>query len=121
MPWQYSQKTHLLTHNSEIVDDKGYSGKGAWKNNPTAENLKNKGSIPRGQYRIGGARKHPTKGPVTMSLTPVDHLAHGRTAFLIHGESIKHPGDASEGCIILGPHIRQRIASSGDTVLNVVE
>ena len=56
-----------------------------------------------------------------MSLTPVGHLAHGRTAFLIHGDSIKHPGDASEGCIILGPHIRTRIAASGDTVLNVIE
>ena len=56
-----------------------------------------------------------------MSLTPVGHLAHGRSAFLIHGDSTKHPGDASEGCIIFGPHIRQRIATSGDTVLNVVE
>lgn len=121
MPWQYSQKTGKLTLNGESVGS-GYSGrKGASRNNPAMEMIKNKGPIPRGQYRIGAARKHPAKGPITMSLTPVGHLAHGRSAFLIHGDSTKHPGDASEGCIILGPHIRQRIATSSDTVLHVVE
>ena len=121
MPWQYSQKTTELTHNGESIGS-GYSGKkGIWRNNPAMEMVKNKGPIPRGQYRIGAARRHPAKGPVTMSLTPVGHRAHGRTAFLIHGDSVKHPGDASEGCIILGPHLRMRIAGSGDTVLNVVE
>lgn len=119
MPWKYSQKTGVLSHNGRDVGN-GYSGKkGLWRNNPATETIKNKGPIPRGQYRIGAAGKHPAKGPITMGLTPVGHGAHGRTAFLIHGDSIKNPGDASEGCIVLGPHLRQRIAMSGDAVLVV--
>ena len=121
MPWEYSQKTGVLSHNGQNAG-RGYSGKmGIWRNNPAMETVKNKGPIPRGQYRIGAAIKHAAKGPITMSLSPIGHVAHGRTAFLIHGDSTKNPGDASEGCIVLGPHIRQRVAASGDAVLNVVE
>lgn len=121
MPWQYSQRAHLLTHNGEVVSNGAYSGKGAAKNNPAMEMVRNQGPIPRGQYKIGVARKHPAKGPITMSLAPVGHQAYGRTAFLIHGDSISNPGNASEGCVILEYAIRARIAASGDTVFNVVE
>jgi|CXWL01.1.fsa_nt_gi hypothetical protein len=121
MPWQYSQRKKELTYNGNLIGY-GYSGKdGVWKDNPLMEMISNKGPIPRGQYRISKAHQHPTKGPITMSLTPVGHAAHGRTHFLIHGDSIKHPGNASEGCIILGRHFRARIAASGDTIINVVE
>lgn len=121
MPWTYSQKTGTLTHNGKRVGD-GYSGKkGAWRDNPRAETVKNRGPIPRGQYRIGPPRLHREKGPITMTLTPVGHLAHGRTAFLIHGDSVNNPGDASEGCIVLGRAFRERVAASGDGALNVVE
>jgi hypothetical protein len=43
-------------------------------------------------------------------LTPDGHEAHGRTEFLIHGDSVDAPGTASEGCIILSPAIRKKIA-----------
>ena len=56
-----------------------------------------------------------------MRLTPVDHRALGRTDFLIHSDSIKNPGNASKGCIVLKFKYRTLIAESGDTVLNVVE
>ena len=56
-----------------------------------------------------------------MTLTPVGHTANGRTNFLIHGDSTNHPGDASEGCIVLSRTIRQAIAVSGDTDLEVVQ
>ncbi len=56
-----------------------------------------------------------------MRLTPVGHRAHGRTDFLIHSDSIKNPGNASKGCIVLDFIYRKQIADSGDTVLNVVE
>ena len=55
-----------------------------------------------------------------MRLTPVDHRALGRTDFLIHSDSIKNPGNASKGCIVLKFKYRKLIAESGDTVLNVV-
>ena len=85
------------------------------------EYLEDQGPIPRGQYTIGGAVDREDKGPVTMSLTPVGHNAHGRTSFLIHGRSRERPDDSSTGCIVLDRFERQSIAASGDTVLVVVE
>jgi hypothetical protein len=38
----------------------------------------------------------------------------------MHGDSIAHPGCASEGCIIMGQKIRQQIWTSGDHQLRVV-
>jgi hypothetical protein len=85
------------------------------------ERVRNVGPIPRGRYRIGAQHAHPTEGPLTMSQTPVGHSAHGRTNFLIHGDSVSHPGNASEGCIILNHAVRQAIATSGDNDLEVVQ
>jgi hypothetical protein len=56
-----------------------------------------------------------------MTLTPVGHAARGRTHFLIHADSTNHPGDASEGCIVLSHPIGQAIAASGDTEIEVVQ
>jgi hypothetical protein len=56
-----------------------------------------------------------------MALTPVGHTALGRTHFLIHGDSVKNPGDASEGRIILDRKTREAIAKSNDTELVVIE
>ena len=42
----------------------------------------------------------------------------GRALFRIHGDNNSH--NASEGCIILGPAIRQMIAGSGDTMMTVI-
>jgi hypothetical protein len=44
----------------------------------------------------------------------------GRFGFFIHGDSILNPGWASDGCVILGRMVRQRIAASGDPLLEVV-
>ena len=121
MTWQYSQSTGRLTWNGRQVGT-GYSGAGDnGKNNPRMESVEDVGPIPRGRYRIGASQKHPTKGPITMSLSPDGHAAHGRTHFLIHGDSIAHPGAASQGCVILSRDIRSRISESGDTTLEVVE
>jgi Protein of unknown function (DUF2778) len=120
MPWQYSQSTGRLTHDGRDVGG-GYSGHGDdGQNNPTMEAVRNVGPIPRGSYRIGPQHSHPSKGPVVMGLAPVGHTAHGRTGFLIHGDSVRAPGTASEGCIVLRRNIRQMIADSGDAVLEVV-
>jgi hypothetical protein len=120
MPWQYQQSTGELSLHNQIVARNGYSGFEQGKDNPQLEAVRNIGPIPRGRYAIGPAHQHPGKGPMVMSLTPVGHLAQGRTHFLIHGESRDHPGQASHGCIILGLSYRQRIAGSGETILEVV-
>nr|WP_123336389.1 DUF2778 domain-containing protein [Erwinia sp. JUb26] len=44
---------------------------------------------------------------------------HGRNLFRIHGDSREHPGEASEGCIILGPDARREIINSIDKTLIV--
>lgn len=120
MPWQYNQRTGRLTRNGREIGV-GYSGRANGLNNPALESIGSTGPIPRGRYRIGTQRLHPTKGPVTMSLTPADHSALGRTNFLMHGDSVRHPGNASEGCIVLNRTVRQAVAASGDTELEVVQ
>ncbi len=120
MTWQYSQSTGRLTQNGQPIA-MGYSGAGVGKNNPGAEQQRNVGPIPRGAYTIGIPGDHPEKGPITMRLTPVGHNARGRNGFLIHGDSIKNPGNASQGCIILNRAIRNRISASGDRALEVIQ
>jgi Protein of unknown function (DUF2778) len=117
--WQYRQSNGDLSRDGRSIGA-GYSGHGAGKNNPTMEGVRNVGPIPSGMYRISGQFHHPSKGAVTMGLAPIGHTAFGRSAFLIHGDSIKHPGEASEGCIILGRALRQAVADSGDRELEVV-
>jgi hypothetical protein len=57
-----------------------------------------------------------------MALTPIlQTKTYGRSGFLIHGDSIQHPGEASEGCIIMPPDARHRIWASGDDSLHVVK
>jgi hypothetical protein len=120
MPWQYNQQTGRLTRNGHVVGV-GYSGRGVGRNNPVMEIIQSVGPIPRGRYKIGPQHKHRSKGSVTMALTPIGHTAQGRTHFLIHGDSTHHPGDASEGCIVRNHVIRQTIAASGDTDLEVTQ
>lgn len=60
-------------------------------------------------------------GPV-LPLTPINVKMGDRTGgFLIHGDSIKHPDDASKGCIIAPHDVREQIANSPDRDLRVVE
>lgn len=70
MSWQYNQRTDILNRNGQIVGV-GYSGRSAGRNNPSLEGMQNIGPIPQGRYRIGPQYTHPSKGPVTMALTPV--------------------------------------------------
>lgn len=120
MPWQYHQSSGQLTFNGLPVGT-GYSGMAAGRNNPAMEHVGHVGPIPRGRYRIGPQTTHPSKGRLTMPLSPMGHSALGRTHFLIHGDSTRHPGQASEGCIVLDRTTRHTIATSADTVLEVLQ
>jgi hypothetical protein len=95
----------------------GYSGAGTGRNNPAEQAVPNIGPIPQGRYRIGPPFDAVKQGECTMRLTPVGHDALGRTGFLIHGDNLTH--DASTGCVILPPEIRDRIAASQDHDLEV--
>jgi hypothetical protein len=120
MPWTYSQSTGQVRRNGVLIGA-GYSGAGinaaSGRNNPAMQSIPNQGPIPTGQYYVGGSYHHPQKGSTSMNLTPVGHNAFGRSGFMIHGNNIQN--NASQGCLIIGPAIRQQIAVSGDTTLVV--
>ncbi|HEY9097299.1 MAG TPA: tlde1 domain-containing protein [Thiobacillus sp.] len=120
MPWMYSQSTGELHHNGALIGT-GYSGAGliasSGRNNPAMQSIPNQGPLPSGQYQIGTSYSHPQKGPTSMNLTPAGHNALGRSGFMIHGNNAQN--NASQGCIILGPTLRQQIASSSDHILVV--
>lgn len=119
--WIYQQSTGKLLDPKGLVVGFGYSGKGVSKNNPEDQTLHNAGPIPEGYYKIGSPHDTVTHGPFVLPLEPdPGNKMFGRSAFLIHGDSVVHPGTASEGCIILPRPVREDIAKSLDRLLAVV-
>lgn len=118
--WTYGQLTGSLRGAIIGIIAHGYAGAGAGKNNPDMDDVPNTGPLPRGDYTIG--RPYDSShSPYTLRLTPhPKNVMHGRAGFLIHGDSVKNPGTASQGCIILPRAIRQKIFESGDHDLRVV-
>jgi hypothetical protein len=117
--WTYIQKTGVLLHEGECVAV-GYAGNGAGKNNPHMDYVKGIGPLPVGHYHIGDPQDTATHGPCVLRLTPYAlNIMYGRDGFLIHGDSVKAPGTASHGCIILPRVIRELIGHSADRVLLV--
>jgi RHS repeat-associated protein len=107
-----------------IVDETGYSGKGTKKNDPAHQCDISEGPIPRGTYSIGTAYDTTTHGPKVLPLTPDsgnNMCSPERSGFLIHGDSSQHPGEASEGCIIMSRAVRDSIDDAGGGTLTVVE
>ena len=118
--WIYAQSTGNISRNGAVAGQ-GYSGFGEGKNNPAMQAVVDVGPIPQGVYRIGPPHDTTTHGPHVMDLTPAPGTdTHGRDGFLIHGDSLEHPGAASHGCIILGHDLRVKISGSGDGQLQVV-
>jgi hypothetical protein len=118
--WSYIQSTGELI-GPDDVRAQGYSGAGVHKNDPDSQNLVDLGPIPCGVYRIGDPQDTAEHGPFVLPLTPdAANEMFGRAGFLIHGDSIEHPGAASEGCIIMPRLVRDRIYMSGDRHLFVM-
>lgn len=116
--WTYAQRTGELLHDGAF-EGSGYSGRAGGRNNPDAQAIRDTGPVPEGFYSIGEAFDHPRLGPCVMPLYPEPGTnTFGRSAFYIHGDNARH--DASHGCIILGPAIRQRVAADSDCKLTVI-
>lgn len=104
----------------------GYSGGNCGrnpegKNNPGMEDVAEVGPLPRGEYEIGVPVDTLTHGPFVLPLAPCSgNEMFGRSGFLIHGDSVVNPGNASEGCIILARNVREEIAASSDKKLMVI-
>ena len=103
-----------------------YSGFGPGKNAHDQQTVVNVGPIPVGAYLVGSeADDDPLTvnrhGPVALHLIPLTGTnTFGRSGFLVHGDSIEHPGQASHGCIILPRPVRERIRDSRDKLLVVL-
>jgi hypothetical protein len=106
----------------EVTDiGTGYAGVGAGLNNPDMQDEAFVGPIPQGYYDIGPQFNSPNTGPGVMNLTPWESTeTFGRDDFQIHGDNACLCNSASEGCIVLGPQIRDQIANSGDNLLRVI-
>jgi hypothetical protein len=119
--WRWDQSAGELTRNGTFYG-KGYAGFGTGKNSPSMQAAKGIGPIPRGKWLMTGVKDSPNTGPFTIVLEPFpDTQTFGRSAFRIHGDSIRNPGTASHGCIILPRALRNRIWGSGDHEIEVVE
>jgi hypothetical protein len=120
MTWMYQQSTGYLTLDG-VLHSVGYSGRGEGKNNPEMQTVHNTGPIPCGAYTIGEAYDDlGGKGSCVLPLTPSpDNEMFGRSGFLMHGDSISHPGEASEGCVIMPPTARHDVDNSDDDQLIV--
>lgn len=119
--WSYSQQTGELQQDGKPVAA-GYSGSGEGKNNPALDHVANVGPIPRGKWTVAGPPCDTGEhGPYVLRLDPEPGTqTHGRSGFLMHGDSKTHPGTASQGCIILPRSAREQVWQSGDRKLEVV-
>lgn len=120
MTWTYHQNSRKLLHDNVEISE-GYSGKGDEKNKHDKQDVTDRGPIPVGKYTLnGGPFKHYKTGVYTIKLLPdPSNEMFGRDNFMIHGDSIKHPGEASKGCIVLPLDIRKKIWQSGDHKIEV--
>lgn len=109
-----------------LVVGTGYSGKGRGRNNPALENVPGTGPIPCGRWAIKSIYDSANVGPRAIVLWSLDGVPDdidartGRGGFRIHGDSIRAPGTASRGCIILPRRVREWIWRSGIRELEVV-
>lgn len=119
--WKYEQSTGKMYKPDGKLAATGYAGKGEHKNKPASQQIVGMGPLPVGAYTISAPRTSTKTGPYAMDLVPnPENAMFGRSAFQIHGDSIKQPGTASSGCIILPRNIREAIWASGDRNLIVV-
>lgn len=125
--WTYDQSSGELRNAKGQLVLTGYSGHGRGKNNPALQGVKGVGPIPRGRWRMQSIYDSANVGPRAITLWSLDdpsiddrHEATGRSAFRIHGDSIRAPGTGSRGCIILPRAVRVAMWASGDRELEVI-
>jgi hypothetical protein len=119
--WTYRQQDGALISPGGETVAHGYSGSGEGKNNPQLQDVSNVGPIPRGLYTVLFPRTTIQHGPYVLPLVPASsNEMFGRSGFLMHGDSIAHPGTASQGCIIQSRDVRTQVWSSNDHQLTVV-
>jgi RHS repeat-associated protein len=133
---RYSQSTGRLTcfdifTGVRYADGYGYAGFGDGaldpnfvgpmpngKNNPDWNDVPNLGPLPRGNYGIGQTADSKKTGKGTITLTFHNETTdpwpkkRGKRTMRIHGDSDRHPGKASEGCIVIKSDVRRSITEN---------
>ncbi len=115
---KYDQATGSLTMKSGKVY-KGYSGHGIGLNNPSAQDMRGVGPLPRGKWKLTAWVDHPHLGRMVTHLLPIS-VKTDRSAFFMHGDNQQMNHTASDGCLIFSYEIRKAIRDSGETELEVV-
>lgn len=115
----YQQSTGSMSCSNDVSGETyltcdGYAGTGDGRNNPDAQDQRNRGPVPRGDYTVGTSFRHPHAGAAARRLVPASsNVMHGRDGMMIHGDNARN--DASQGCIILPRRCRDAIPD-GETV-----
>jgi len=110
MIWAYYQSTGELWRDGKLVA-KGYSGAPGHVNATASEGIRNYGPIPRGRWRMFYVyQRHARLGAYAIALKPEGHTALGRSDFMVHADSVRRPGTASQGCIIMPNAVRVAMA-----------
>jgi hypothetical protein len=129
MSWTYEQISGRLYKDDGELIGKGYSGHPPHRNDPSAEGIADVGPIPTGCWYVMLLELETEKhGPYVLVLEPDDAtrtkvLFYHRdpTSFLMHGDSIENPGEASDGCIVQARSSREAVWQSLDHIINVVD
>lgn len=118
--WIYGVKQHAMIRGDKRRTDL-YSGHDPWRDNPLAVHVHDLGPIPPGAYNLGTVEESGAHGPLAIHLLPCSGTEmFGRSGFLVHGDSIAHPGDASHGCVIAPRELREQMAQGTDRLLVVI-
>jgi len=94
-----------------------YSGSlsGGGYNNPSLQHVRNNGPIPQGTWNAAGVREtlhgQPQSNVIVLESAPGNNRLGRDNDFLIHGDSRRNPGDASQGCVIAPPDVRQTLTN----------
>ena len=115
----YSQKSGELRDADGRLMDKGHSGHEDYRDKPEFENLKDKGVIPRGNYKVAGMIEDTTAderrkrmGQHILRLEPADAETRQRLKEMNRDGFWMHNGSrptASQGCILTKEATRRRI------------
>lgn len=141
--WTYRQTDGQIEDFKGFRYGRGYAGRGEGKNNPLLQDVHGGcrwdaekqlwvpvdgltpddwGPLPRGVYLMRPPEDTPKHGPYVIWLTPDPaNEMFGRAGFGWHGDSLEHPGLASEGCICSPRTTRTLVWSSGDFRVQVIE
>jgi hypothetical protein len=125
MSWTYSQSNGELTDPNGNLVAHGYAGGNCGKNpegknNPDMQDQPCIGPLPQGDYIFSEVVDSPKTGHFTIILVPdPSNEMFGRDDFRVHGDSIIHPGCASEGCIVTSLGVRTNMFNSADKAIKV--